>query len=293
VDIVLHSYTFRDYPLEEAIRAARRYGYSGLELHLVHFNASYPADELKRCVDLASARGVPIACVDFKADLIQEDDRAASEAGRGLMDSLRACAKLGIPRMNGFTGFLAGPQPADFAKNGSAIAMDKHYARCAERLEPIAKCAEDCGVALNLEIHMNTIHDTVAATVLLLDLVNSPALRANPDPGNMFATNSDDRRPASLDKLTGRLGYFHLKNCKMRGDTFDFSVPLAAGDIDYYRVLQRFPALGYTGPVCIEYVGNGDPHVAAAADIRYVENTLAWISDELSNPPTKSLKGTA
>jgi sugar phosphate isomerase/epimerase len=285
MDIILHSYTFRDYPLEEALRAARRFGYSGLELHLVHFNPSYIEEELSRCVKLAKTHGVAIACVDFKADLITPDARAANEAANGLKAGVRACAKYGIPRMNGFTGFLTGPQPGDFAKNGSAIATEDHYARCAERLDSVAESAEECGVALNLEIHMNTIHDTVTATLRLLDLVGSPALLANPDPGNMFATCAEDRRPTALDALARRVGYFHLKNCRMRHDGFDFSVPLSSGDIDLFRVLQRFPALGYTGPVCIEYVGNGDPHVPAEADIRYVKNCLTWISEGASTPP--------
>jgi sugar phosphate isomerase/epimerase len=146
-------------------------------------------------------------------------------------------------------------------------------------LDSVCDVAEKAGVTLTLEIHMNTIHDTVASTLRLLDLVGSPALLANPDPGNMFATCAEDRKPAALDPLTRRIGYFHLKNCRERHGQFDFSTPLAEGDIDMFRVLQRLPALGYTGPVCIEYVGTGDPHVRAEADIHYVKKCLDWLSE--------------
>ncbi len=284
MDIILHSYTFRDYPLDEAVRAAQRFGYAGLELHQVHFNPSYIEDELPRCQKLAKAQGVPIACVDFKADLVQADAAAANEAANQLKRCIEACSKRGVPRMNGFTGFLVGPQPGDFARNGSAIATEAQYARCAELLDGVAGVAEGLGIALTLEIHMNTIHDTVASTLRLLDLVGSRALLANPDPGNMFATCAEDRKPAALDPLARRVGYFHLKNCRQRHDGFDYSVPLAEGDIDMYRMLQRFPVLGYTGPVCIEYVGNGDPHVRAEADIRYVKNCLEWLSERNEAP---------
>jgi len=279
MDILLHSYTFRDYPIEEAVRAAARFGYAGLELHQAHFNPSYIDEELLRCQKMAKTQGVAIACVDFKADLIQSDAAAANEAANLLKRNIEACAKRGIPRMNGFTGFLVGPQPGDFARNGSKIAVETQYARCAELLDSVVEVAEREGVTLTLEIHMNTIHDTVTSTLRLLDLVGSPALLANPDPGNMFATCTEDRKPAALDPLARRVGYFHLKNCRERQGQFDFSVPLAEGDIDYFRILQRLPSLGYTGPVCIEYVGSGDPHVRAEADLRYLENCFKWLAD--------------
>ena len=96
MDIILHSYTFRDYPLEEAVRSARRVGYAGLELHQVHFNPTYADEELGRCVKLAKAAGVPIVCADFKADLIQPDASAANEAANLLKRNIEACARRGI-----------------------------------------------------------------------------------------------------------------------------------------------------------------------------------------------------
>lgn len=284
MDIILHSYTFREYPLEEVFRSAKKFGYSGLELHQIHFNPTYMDEELARCLKLAKTYGVPIACVDFKADLIQQDAKSANEAANLLKRGIEACAKRGIKRMNGFTGFLVGPQPADFGLNGSALATPEHYAQCAERLDLVSEVAEELDVLLTLEIHMNTIHDTVSSTLRLLNLVGSEALLANPDPGNMFATYADDRKPGALEPLARRIGYFHLKNCRQRGTAYDYSVPLAEGDIDFCRVLERLPALGYTGPLCIEYVGNGDPHVRAEADIRYLRQTLDWLSEGAKAP---------
>jgi sugar phosphate isomerase/epimerase len=270
MEIILHSYTFRDYSLEDALRAARRLGYTGVELHQVHFNASYPEEEVARCIMLADRRGLDISVVDFKADLVQSDARAADEAAALLQRTIHVCERLGIPRMNGFTGFLTGPEPAAFSKNGSAIATEDHYQRCAERLRSVAKIAQQAGVTLTLEIHMNTIHDTVASTRRLLDLVNSPAVLAAPDPGNMYATCPADRDPVALEPLRNRV---------QRGQTYDFSVVLADGHIDTYRYLRQLLDMGYTGPLCLEHVGSGDPHVPARADIEYVKRCLAWLSD--------------
>ncbi len=279
MDIVLHSYTFRDYSLDDAVRAARRLGYTGIELHPAHFNPSYPHEELARCVVLADRRGLDISVVDFKADLIQADAAAADEAAALLERTIHACEKLGIPRMNGFTGFLTGPEPAAFSKNGSAIATDDHFKRCADRLRGVIATAEQSGVQLSLEIHMNTIHDTVASTVRLLDQVNSKTLTATADPGNMFATCAADRAPTAIEPLQGRIGHIHLKNCAQRGADFDFSVALADGHIDIFRHLRQFRTMGYTGAFCLEYVGSGDPHVRASADIEYFKRCLSWMQN--------------
>ena len=279
MELLLHSYTFRDYTLDDALRAARRLGYTGLELHPVHFNVSYPDEELARCLMHADRRGLDILVVDFKADLIQADDGAAEEAARLLERTIHVCERLDIRLMNGLTGFLTGPEPTAFSKNGSAIATDDHYNRCAERLRKLAKVAEQAGVTLSLEIHMNTIHDNIASTTRLLDLVQSPALVATPDPGNMFATSTADRPPAALKPLQGRIGLVHLKNCAYRAGEYDYSVALADGHVDTLRHLRELIAMGYTGPFCIEYVGQGDPHVPVRADVEYVKQSLGWLLD--------------
>ncbi len=130
---------------------------------------------------------------------------------------------------------------------------------------------------------MNTIHDTVASTLRLLNLVNSPALLAAPDPGNMFATCPADRAPSALEPLKGRMGLVHLKNCAYRAGEYDYSVALADGHIDILRHLHQLHAMGYTGAFCIEYVGLGDPHVRARADIEYVKQSVNWLFDGLTD----------
>ncbi len=278
MDVYLHSYTFRDYPLEEALRAARSHGYDGVELHGIHCNASYFAKELPRCLERAKQHGTAIRCADFKADLVQDDERAVAEAVSLLKTQIETCAEHGIFLLNGFTGFLTGPEPGDFPRNGSHIAGEGHYARCAEGLREAAQAAERCGVTLTLEIHMNTIHDTVAATSRLLDLVGSERVLAAPDPGNMWATCAENRRPEAVDPLQGRIGYLHLKNCRLTDAECDFSVGLADGDIDTGSYLKHLADLGYTGPVCLEYVGSGDPHGLAATDIAYIRRCFERLS---------------
>ena len=51
----------------------------------------------------------------------------------------------------------------------------------------------------------------------------------------------------------------------------------AEGQIDFYKWTDKLIKLGFDGPVCVEYCGAGDPHVAAEQDRLYLDKILAWI----------------
>lgn len=273
MDIYLHSYSFHDYPLEVAFACAVENGYDGVELQRVHFDERLLDTELLRCRDIAAQNDVHIGCVDFTGDFICDDERTR-EVSIGLVErNIRICAQDGIALMNGFTGFLT-VDGADYGRNGSALASELHYDRATEALKHLGNVAAECGLILTLEIHMNTIHDTVASTVKLLDRVGSDHVMANPDPGNMFSTSTAEKEPDALDALAGRIGYCHFKNCRYVDGTYDYSVGLEEGQIDLDKYVQKLVELRYTGPVCIEYVGEGDPHDKAKADIHYLRQCV-------------------
>ena len=125
---------------------------------------------------------------------------------------------------------------------------------------------------------MNTIHDTIAATAHLLDKIGCDNVMANPDPANMFSNSRGERDPEALDALVGRIGYFHFKNCVEFAGKYNYSVRLTDGHIDFSKYIEKLFALGFDGPVCVEYCGAGDPHVAAEQDLRYLRQTIEWIT---------------
>lgn len=271
--IFLHSYTFRDRPLREALQAAEDFAYDGLELSRVHFDETRLQEELPRAVELGGMHNIPITCVDFAGDFFSEDEDAVKRSVALIERNIEICADHGIGLMNGYAGVLFG-EPDDFANNGSALATDAHYERAAAALRDLAEIAERCGVRLALEIHMNTIHDTVSSMRRLLDLVDSSHVVATPDPGNMYATNVDDRDPEALDAIRDRVGYFHFKTCRESEGAYDYSAGLADGDIDLSRYLHKLEEFGYNGPVCIEHVGAGDPRACVQEDIAYLRRML-------------------
>lgn len=273
MDIILHSYTFRDRPLEEAFQAAHDFGYDGLELSRVHFDETRLEHELPEAVRLGARYDVAVTCVDFAGDLIHEDAGIVEQSTALIEQSIAICAAHDVPLMNGYVGVLMG-EPEEFSNNGSARATDAHYERAAAALRRLGDAAGKHGLRLALEIHMNTIHDTIASMRRLLDMCASNNVVATPDPGNMFATKAEDCDPAALDLLINRIGYFHFKNCRKTDGACDFSVALEEGELDMLPYLNKLNDFGYNYPVCIEHVGAGDPRTLAQTDLAYFRGLL-------------------
>jgi len=277
--VCMHSYTFRDYPLERALRKAAQYGWDGIELNGKHFDITRLKDELDRIIEEATRYGVDITVIDFPGNFIQDDRDAAKQSVEQVSEMISVVRNYGIQIMNGGVGVLAGSDPRDYGSNGSALATDEHYGRAAEALKQLGPLAESEGVTLTLEIHMNTIHDTAASTLKLLGMVGSPAVLANPDPGNMYATSTAEPGAKAMEMLEGKIGLAHLKNCTHVNGTYNYSTLLESGDIDFFKVLEALQRTGFDGHVTIEYCGLGDPNVAAGRDLLYTRGILNELTE--------------
>jgi len=275
MDIVMHSYTFRTYPLREAFVYAQRFGWDGVELQPCHFDRDHIDTELPDAIALGQQYGVPIRCVDFGGDFINEDAGVVEAAVGRMENEIAVCAANGVRLMNGGAGSLT-EEGNDYGQNGSALATEAHYERAAEAFRHLGALAAKHEITIVFEIHMNALHDTIASTARLLELIGADNVKANPDPGNMFATSTAERDPEALEQIAGRIGYFHFKNCEEIAGAYNYSVKLADGHIDACKWLSKLVSMGYDGPVCIEYCGAGDPHVAAEQDLAYLRRCLEW-----------------
>ncbi|MDQ1256892.1 MAG: Sugar phosphate isomerase/epimerase [Candidatus Hydrogenedentes bacterium] len=278
MDSVMHSYTFRAYPLHEAFASARRFGWEGLELQPCHFDRDQIDTELPAAIKMGIEQEILVRCVDFGGDFITDDAAAREEAIHRAEHEIEVCGQNGVRLMNGGVGSLVVDR-SDYGMNGSALAKDIHYERAAEAFRHLGALAAQHSITLVFEIHMNALHDTIASTVRLLDLIGLDNVLANPDVGNMFATSTAEKDPAALDMLDGRIGYFHLKNCEVIAGTYNYSVRLADGHIDIYKWFEKLLQMGYNGPLCIEYCGAGDPHVAAEQDLLYARRCLEFLGE--------------
>ncbi|MBI5093472.1 MAG: sugar phosphate isomerase/epimerase [Candidatus Hydrogenedentes bacterium] len=276
MQLIMHSYTFRSYSLREAFVNAKRFGWDGIELQPCHFDSGKLDVELPAAVELGREYGVAIRCVDSGGDFINDDSRVVEKEVARMERDIEACARCGVVLINGGVGRLA-VDTTDYGKNGSALAKDVHYERAANAMKHLGALAAKSGITIVFEIHMNMLTDTINSTSRLLDLIGLDNVRANPDCGNMYATSTAEKDPEELERLRGRIGYYHFKNCRADRGAYDFSVRLADGHIDVYKWLEKIAGMGYDGPMCVEYCGAGDPRVAAEADLAYMRRSLEWI----------------
>jgi 3-dehydroshikimate dehydratase len=275
--LVLHSYTFRRYPLHHVFAVASRYGWAAIEMVHFHFDPARVEDEVAGAVALGRRYGVELHCVGYTGDFVG-DSAADREASLSLVErTIEACARHGIPMVNGWSGTLE-RDPDDWRVNGSALAGDRHYERAAEGYRRLGDFASDRGVSVGVEVYPGSVHDTVATNARLLSMVDHPSVVATADPGNAYIISADDHDPEVLDLFDGRLGYFHLKNLFPDGGVADFNVDTADGVLDNYAWITKAHALGVPA-ICVEYCGTGDPHPPISRAQEYVRTCLDLAED--------------
>ncbi|GGM17735.1 hypothetical protein GCM10012279_39840 [Micromonospora yangpuensis] len=282
---VLHSYALRDYPVGHVLRVAAADAWPAIELSSWHFDTEFDAENvhggITDAVRTAGRYGVEVFCADYWAVFTAADEAERAmwvEKARTVVD---ACAANGITLVNGAGGWLVREGrdwDLDWTANGSALASEAHLSRAADCYRQLAGYAASRGVRVAVEVHPNTVHDTVAATARLLDLADHDNLFVTLDPANAAPLGLADRDPAVIDPVADRVVYFHLKNCLVRGGAGDFTVDAAAGVVDNYRWLERLTRMPAVTEVAVEYCGDGDPHPRLAAGRRYLADTLRLVT---------------
>ncbi len=268
--ILLHSFTFRDYDVEHAIAKGKVFGYDALELFPSHFGTG-DLDRLKQAIDLSVAAGLPVETVDFSVDLLETKEKQEPSI-RAVQQLLHAIDSTGVKRINGHVGSLVASDPNQFSNNGSVLATPEMYTNAAEGLRAICDTAAQVDIDVVLEIHMNTLHDSVATYLRLHELVGKANLGATLDAGNMYAIAHAEKGEEAILAAKDVLKYVHLKNCIAVAGTFSYTVDLQSGDINHDKLCRVLHRIDYDGDVCIEYCGEGDPHPRARADHAYLSS---------------------
>jgi len=274
--IYLNSFNYRRYSLERAMRRARDYGYDGVEIWSGHFKLETIEETLAEARRLGREIGIGAPVLNLSGNVIGDDAAERETRVRRLREVIERCPDYGVVLINGYAGSLIVDRK-DWSKNGSAAATEEHYARAIDAYRVLGPAAERAGVTITLEVHMNTIHDTAASAVRLLDAIGSPAVRANLDPGNMWGVRRSEPPVEAVSILGDRIAFVHFKNARRVsyldvGVDYDFT--LKDGELDYYAIVSALVRAGFAGPYGIEWSGSGDPSVPSREDIEYLRGLL-------------------
>ncbi len=186
-------------------------------------------------------------------------------------DTARAAAKFGVKVVNGFTGSpiwhvlaMFPPVPAQMIEDG--------YAEFARRWTPILDVFQAEGVKFGLEVHPSEIAYDFWTTKKTLEAIGyHSAFGINFDPSHLhwqmvdpvaFAYEFGDRifhfhvkeSIRVLDGRNGILGSHLFFGDPHRG--WDFVSP-GRGGVAWERVFRALNAVGYAGPLSVEWEDNG------------------------------------
>jgi sugar phosphate isomerase/epimerase len=169
--------------------------------------------------------------------------------------------------VNGFTGSSIWHMLYGFPPVTDEM-IQKGFDRFAKLWNPILDVFDKCGVRFALEVHPTEIaFDIITARRALEAVGNRKAFGFNFDPSHLHWQMMDPAR--FLKAFPDRIYHVHIKDAALTldGDTgilashlsfgqpgrgWDFRTP-GRGDVDFEAVVRTLDAIGYKGPLSVEW----------------------------------------
>ncbi|MFO8007616.1 MAG: sugar phosphate isomerase/epimerase family protein [Candidatus Brocadiia bacterium] len=293
--VTLFTGQWADMPLRELAEKASDWGYDGLELACWgdHFDPVQGAESEQYCNEKKALLGeYGLQCwaishhlagqlvldnLDARHDGFGPEDIAGDHDAmrRWGADQMKAAARaavnMGVGVVNGFTGSPVWHLIYSFPAVSPA-AVEEGFSLLAERWNPILDVFGECGVKFALEVHPTEIaFDIVTAERALEALDGREEFGFNFDPSHLLWQGMD---PEMLIKtFPERIYHVHMKDCAVTldgttsilGSHLPFGHPrrgwdfrsLGRGDVDFESVLRALNAVGYSGPLSVEWEDSG------------------------------------
>ncbi|MFG1754002.1 sugar phosphate isomerase/epimerase family protein [Streptosporangium sandarakinum] len=210
-----------------------------------------------------------------------EPEGVRRRAAEEMKDTARAAAKLGVDTVVGFTGSSIWHTVAMFPPVPPSMIEDG-YADFAARWNPILDVFDEAGVRFAHEVHPSEIAYDYHTTVRTLEAIGRrPAFGLNWDPSHMvwqeidpvgfildfadriYHVDCKDAKVRTGDGRRGRLAS-HLAWADLRRG-WDF-VSTGRGDVPWEDCFRALNAIGYDGPISIEWEDAGMDRLAGAPD---------------------------
>ena len=304
--VTLFTGQWADLPLEELCKKAVEFGYDGLELACWgdHFEVGKALEDDTYCSrkrDLLEKYDLQLFSISNhlvgQAVLDRIDERHQSilspeiwgdgdpdginlRAIQEMKDTARAAQKLGVEVVNGFTGSSIWHLIYDFPPTPPAM-IDAGFDLLAERWNPILDVFQECGVKFALEVHPTEIaFDIYSAERALQALDNREEFGFNFDPSHLIWQGVD---PAEFIRFfPDRIYHVHMKDASvtLNGRTGILTSHLVWGDprrgwdfrsvgrggVRFEEIIRALNAIGYQGPLSIEWEDIGMDREDGAKD---------------------------
>jgi sugar phosphate isomerase/epimerase len=294
--VTLFTGQWADLKLESLCRKAKLLGYDGLELACWgdHFEVEMAdAAYCRQKRELLEKHGLKLFSISShlvgQAVCDQIDERHQSilpphiwgdgdpegvrrRAAKEMIKTAKAAKRLGVGVVNGFTGSSIWPYLYAFPPVSGTM-IDAGFKDFGKRWKPILDEFQKAGVKFALEVHPTEIAFDVVSAERALEAVDwHPAFGFNYDPSHLGYQGVD--YVAFIERFHDRIFHVHMKDVAWRqtpgpsgvfgghltfGDArrfWDFR-SLGRGNVDFERIIRALNAIGYNGPLSVEWEDSG------------------------------------
>ncbi|MCC6455103.1 MAG: sugar phosphate isomerase/epimerase [Caldilineaceae bacterium] len=233
-----------NHSIDQAVDQIASLGFDGIEISVLDgwttFIDNLDAVERKRILKLLNDKGLTLSAIYGCSSLLGRDPAAQEANGRRLYEAIDLATEWAQDGRLPYVNILSGGRTADWEAQHEALV---------ERIVPFAKYAEERGVVLAMEPHVDGLVDMPDKTLTILKLVDSSALKVNFDISHfdIFGMSIEE----SVTALVPHSVHAHVKDQRGRYPNYEFLVP-GDGDFDYVAYLQAMQAHGYTGFITAE-----------------------------------------
>lgn len=265
---------FGDQRLDDVIDSAADLDYDAVELMCREPHFGVETDD-ERALDLKArldANDLDVACLaTYTGKYVGKTDDEREAALERLTRFLELAEIVDCPRVRHGPG---GPP--------SRNADDEAYRTAAKWMRRAADVAADYDATLLMEIHSNTIVESVADAERLLSTIDQENVGVIHDAGNMYISDVEYGRD-SVEQLGNNLRHVHVKD-ERRADsrqpghfeletrhgteTFEPRL-LGEGDVDHGPLFEALAERGYDGYVTAECHRPPDDETSATAIARH------------------------
>jgi sugar phosphate isomerase/epimerase len=234
----------REVPIEEALPAVARIGYSGVELSVSPgwTTELYTLDAAKRARigELLTEHELVLTSVIRNISMVEENPEKNAANMQSLRDAIDLTAELAQPgEVSAMTSHLGGRAEDWEAKRYLAV----------ERLLGLAGYAAERGVVIAVEIHCGSMLNLPERVVWLFEQVDSPSVRLNFDISHMevMGIGIDESVPVIAPYSV----HTHVKDQRGLFPDHEFLTP-GEGPFDFVHYLKAMQAAGYEGFITAE-----------------------------------------
>lgn len=241
-----------NWTIEEAVTAAKSYGYAAIEWRLADgaiIGPDTPANIRRRLRKVPASHGIEVACLDTSCRVAQEEPKeraAAIETGRRMLD---VAAEIGAPFLRVFGGELPAHTTHTSLLNSAA-----------EVLHALGRYGAERGVTVILETH-----DAWTTSEKVQALLQATALSACKVLWDAHHTYRSGETPAQTLALLGEaIAYVHVKDSRLNaGEPSAWTYCLLGeGDIPLHEICTALQKRGYAGYLSFEWEKKWHPEIA-------------------------------